>query len=137
MDEVVNNKLALSNLCDGKWWRLFNLKGMRLKLIRPISEFSHPGWKGDRNYIIIHSYVADDKIYHYNMLVDMLNIRDIPTYTYSDKVIYKNELTEHSTKHMIDLSLLDYDYFYNLLTNVQDERRIKGITENVGCRSRR
>ena len=109
--------LLLDNVDNGYWWRLFNLKGMKLKLKEPISEFSHPGFKGDRNYIIIHSYVANPSIWSYNQINAACKINQ-PIHTYSDNVLYRNELTPAATHNMIHLSLLDFDYFYKLLTNV-------------------
>lgn len=122
--------LVIHNININKWWRLFNLKGMRLKLTKPISTFSHPEFKGDRNFIIVNSYVANGHTDGYNLIMKN-GEKPPPIFSYSDMIVYRNELTNPSSKHMINLSLLDFEYFSEQLTKeyVQNKRRIKTITE--------
>ena len=106
--------LIIDNINDEKWWRLVDLRGMKVKLIKPISHYAHPEFKGDRNFIIINSYVVNSQTIKYRKF-DQAS-EPTPIYFYSDNVVYSNELTTPDTKHSINLSLLDFDHFYNSLT---------------------
>ena len=98
-----NNSIA-DSINKGKWWRLFNLKGLKLKLKNPICKFTHPYYKGDRNYIIISKYLHP------------ANYKNLePPHTYSDWVLYGNEIISEYKNHSINLAALDVEYFYDLV----------------------
>lgn len=102
---IAQNHSIIDSINKGKWWRLFDLKGLKLKLKKPICTFTHPYYKGDRNYIIISKYL-------YPVNTDNLE----PPYTYSDWVLYGNEIINEYKNHSINLAALDVEYFYDLLT---------------------
>jgi len=102
---ITQNHSIIDSINKGKWWRLFDLKGLKLKLKKPICTFAHPYYKGDRNYIIISKYLYP--VNHEN---------SEPPYTYSDWVLYGNEIINEYKNHSINLAALDLEYFYNLLT---------------------
>lgn len=110
--------LISDNITKEKWWRLIDLRGKKLKLKKPISNYAHPEFKGDRNFIIINSYVVNSQTIGYRQIEEIGD--QTPIYFYSDNATYSNELTPPDTRHAINLSLLDFDHFYNSLikTNV-------------------
>jgi len=101
---IIQNHSIADNINKGKWWRLFDLTGMKLKLKKPICNFAHPYYNGDRDYIIISKY-----------LYPAIQINSEPVHTYSDWVLYGNETINEYKNHSINLAALDVEYFYNLL----------------------
>lgn len=106
MDDYISN-LILDNIKNNKWWRLFNLKGKTLKLIRPISEEYFPSYKGDRNFITIQNYIPDLGHHFSN---SNYQGESVELYLYSDWVLFENDLNTDKT-HSIHLKLLDFNYF--------------------------
>jgi hypothetical protein len=107
--------LIIDNIDNEKWWRLIDLRGMKLKLKKPISYYAHPEFKGDRNFIIANSYAVNSKSIGYRKVNQKDEIT--PIYYYSDEVVYSNEFTIADTKHTINLSLVDLDYLIKKLKN--------------------
>ena len=114
MKPLTGIDLILDNMMSDKWWRLINLTGMQVKLKTPVSTYAHPEFKGDRNFITINSYVISPSTNHYNTHIKSEEEHP-PLWMYADNVTYSNELTPVNTKHSINLSLVDFDHFYNSL----------------------
>ena len=101
--------ISLCNISANKWWRLFDLTGIRVKLTKPVSLFAHHNFKGDRNYITITAYTG--------RLILGFGYDTIPKWRLNDDVYYTDESDIIDKSNTINLSLLDFDYLYNLLTN--------------------
>lgn len=100
-------KYIIESIDENKWWRFFDLRGLRLKLTEPISTEYFPYYDDDRNFISIISYLSET---HH---------KDITWF--SDWVTFKcnigNNKTTINPTYSINLSRLDFDYFKQL-TNV-------------------
>jgi hypothetical protein len=107
-DYNIRKDLMINAISENKWWRLFNLRGLTVKLVKPLSEEYYSSFKGDRSMITIVSYLPDlgNKYYNDNHPGDVID-----THLYSDWVIFKNELTPVNQRYSINLKLLDFNYF--------------------------
>jgi len=105
MDDIDNIDIEyiIESINENKWWRFFNLKGLRLKLTEPISPEYFPCYDDDRYFISIVSYLSETH-------------RKKITWN-SDWVTFKCNKTTVNPTYSINLSRLDFDYFNNL-TNV-------------------
>lgn len=81
---------------NDKWWTLFDLRGLRLKLTTPLTVEFYPNYVGDRNFITVVNYLVVHSTKH--------NTR------FSDWVTFKGD-GPFDSHYCIGLHLLDYDYF--------------------------
>lgn len=83
-----------------KWWRWFDLRGLRLKLIEPISAEYYPKYNDDRYFVTIINYLSEIHSKNSSIL--------------SDWVTFKCSVNTVNPSYSINLALLDFDYFNQL-----------------------
>lgn len=113
-DKIVNQ--MVENIQNKFWWRMYDLRGMTLKLKKPLNKLVYPYYKGDRNFVTIHVYDP-----YMRKQWEKRGTSCFEIYEVNDWVIVGNELTTPCSDYIISLSLLDYDYFVEHISkNVQN-----------------